>query len=305
MASILKSKNKKNSPAFESIYIYVLMIFVGYVFADLAILNIRQNTIPTKAAPAKARKLPPPQLKSASEYQSIISRNIFNSDGLIPDPLQSKEKDGGGENAEPVLSQLPLELVGTLVHVNPIKSLATINLKGKSQIKSFVAGDEIENMAKLVRVERLKAIFRNLNNGRMEFISIDTGEKVNFGVKYTPQGETGEIARAGNNFVLKRETLDKYLANFDEVITQARAVPHTPPGSGGRIEGFRILSIVPGSIYTTLGLERMDIIKKVNGDLVNSPAKAMELYNALKGSSDLVLEIERNGRVENFNYKIE
>ena len=60
-----------------------------------------------------------------------------------------------------------------------------------------------------------------------------------------------------------------------------------------------------GSIFEKLGLKRLDIIKEVNGEPIDSPAKAMELYNALKNTTRIDLGIERNGRLENFNYQIE
>jgi hypothetical protein len=37
---------------------------------------------------------------------------------------------------------------------------------------------------------------------------------------------------------------------------------------------------------------------------VDSPTRAMELYNALKGQNFIELEVERNGRNEQFSYNI-
>jgi general secretion pathway protein C len=48
----------------------------------------------------------------------------------------------------------------------------------------------------------------------------------------------------------------------------------------------------------------MDVIKAVNGEAVNSPTKAMELYNALRSENQISLVIERNGREETFRYNI-
>ncbi len=48
----------------------------------------------------------------------------------------------------------------------------------------------------------------------------------------------------------------------------------------------------------------MDVIKKVNGEDVNSPTKAMELYNALKTEGRINLSVERNGRDETFIYNV-
>ena len=57
--------------------------------------------------------------------------------------------------------------------------------------------------------------------------------------------------------------------------------PILSQGSGGQVDGFTLVDIMPGSIYEQLGLQRNDVIKGVNGEGVNSPTKAMELYKSL------------------------
>ena len=73
----------------------------------------------------------------------------------------------------------------------------------------------------------------------------------------------------------------------------------------GKVDGFRILNLAPGSIYDKLGLKRNDVIKGVNGEPVDSPAKAVQLYNDLKTSSSISITIDRNGRPETLNYSIQ
>ena len=40
------------------------------------------------------------------------------------------------------------------------------------------------------------------------------------------------------------------------------------------------------------------VIAEVNGEKIDSPAKAMELYSALKTSNDIKITVERNGKQE-------
>lgn len=84
---------------------------------------------------------------------------------------------------------------------------------------------------------------------------------------------------------------------------QARAVPNRDPNTG-EINGFRVLDMQPGSIYEQLGLQRMDVIKGVNGEPVDSIQKAMEMYNTLKNGSQVKLQIERGGKTDTFTYDI-
>ena len=60
----------------------------------------------------------------------------------------------------------------------------------------------------------------------------------------------------------------------------------------------------PGSIYEQLGLQKMDVIRGVNGEPVDSIQKAMEMYNTLKNGSQVKMQIERGGKTDTFTYDI-
>ena len=279
-----------------------LTLLLALMAADLGIIAIRDRMLPS-GAPVPARPPSPPPIKPGRfEYDVVTQRNVFNSDGKIP-PALGQTEETAPQDGEPVPSQLPLNLVGTIVHVNPARGVATIEIKTSNKILSFVPNDAIESLATLVRVERKKAIFRNLGSGRLEYIEIkdEAGLKIGMAKK----GAGPSIDQQGSTFTLKRSDLNKVLDNLPEVLQQARAVPNIVPGSGGRIDGFKILDIMPGSIYEKIGIQRMDIIKEVNGQPVDSPARAMELYNELKNSPQLSLTLERGGRLETNNYRVE
>jgi general secretion pathway protein C len=292
----------KSRPPFEFIYIYLFCLLFGYIIADLGILSVRDRMIPNQAPPkARPRQINLQASQNRDSYGGIVGRNIFNSDGKIPDPVGASNQPGGGNEGPPVLSQLPLALVGTLVHADPTRSVATVNIKGKPDNFAFTVDDSIENMGKVTKIERNKMIFRNSNTQRLEFIEIKKDNKLSFA---TPVKTNGEVVQeAEDTFSIKKTDIDRLTSNLPELLTQARAVPNMV---GGRLDGFRRLEIQPGSIYSKLGLKPNDVIKGVNGEVVDSPAKAMELYNALKnGSSSIGLEIDRDGRKQMLNYNIQ
>lgn len=302
------SRNPKNQrPPFEKWYAYILFVFVGYCIADLAILAYRDRMLPQSAPPSHPKSAQLESSVSRGVYNSITSRNIFASNGQIPEALVDKSKGAEAQKEEiPVPSQLPLNLIGTLVHSNPEKSIAAIEVKGKNQVVSYSPGKEIEGMASIIKVERQKVTFRNLNSNRLEYIEMKKdGNKVAFGSSVRAGGAGKEVMKTGdNNFSIKRADLLKYTNDLSSILMQARAVPNREPGTGN-INGFRILDMQPGSIYEQLGLQRMDVIKSVDGTPVDSPAKAMELYNTLKNSPKVTLQIERNGKSETMTYNIQ
>lgn len=297
-------RGPKDRPPFEAAYVYLLALLVGYWLADLGTLYVRPSLLPSQPPPARPQRMAKSTYTDPSRFQTVKDRNIFNQDGKIAPALTADGSEIPLADQVPVPSQLPLKLQGTLVHANPKRSVATIMISSKNSALPFMADREIEGLARVMQIERRRVIIRNLNNNRLEFIEIPRETAVTFGVKNpTVAGE--EVTRRGEfDFTMRRADILKYTANMGEVLQQARMVPNIVPGSGGKVDGFRFVAIQPGSIYEKLGFKPMDIIKRVNGEDVNSPTKAMELYQALKSESRLQLTVERNGREENFKYDI-
>ncbi|AHI05600.1 general secretion pathway protein C [Bdellovibrio bacteriovorus W] len=302
-------RNRKNQrPPFEKWYSYILFVFIGYCIADLSILAYRDRMLPQTAPPAQPKQRNISTQASKSSYSGIASRNMFSFTGQMPDALVDESKGTQTQQEDaPVPSQLPLTLIGTLVHSNPDKSLAAIEVRGKNQVISYSVGKDIESMANIIKIERQKVTFRNLNSGRLEFIEMKKdGGRLAFGSSRPAAVDNGqEVQKTGDNtFAIKKSDLLKYTNDLSSILMQARAVPNREPGTGN-INGFRILDMQPGSIYEQLGLQRMDVIKSVDGTPVDSPAKAMELYNALKNSPRVSLQVERNGKTETMTYNIQ
>lgn len=304
-------KLKKKRPAFEKWVSYLLFVFIGYVVADLLILSYRDLMLPNQSPPARPRKLLNDNSASRGAYNTVISRNIFSADGVIPDPLIAKGQDPNKvEEGAPVPSQLPLNLVGTLVHSNPEKSIAAIEIRGKNQTLSYTPKRNIENLATLIKVERQKVIIRNLNSNALEFIDMKAfgNQKVAFGASAPAAptaGSGGDVKAMGDNkFAIKRADLQKYLNDLSSILMQARAVPARDKVTG-EVIGYRVVDFQPNSIFSQLGIQRMDLIKSVNGEPVDTPQKAMELFNMFKNSERIKMSVDRGGRTETIEYTIQ
>jgi len=299
------SKGVKRLPL-EGVYIYLLVAFVGYIIADLSIIAYRPAMLPTEAPPTKiSNNRSRSRFTSKMNYQSISDRNILNSDGKIPSALASAEKKEVSTDGPASASLLPLKLEGTIVHINSKKSVASINIRNQNKTQILSVNDEIPRILRVTKIERRKVTFHNLANRRMEYIEIPKDIKINFGISSTETASTQEVEKRGEfDFSIKRLDLQKYTSNLSSILNQARVVPNILPGSGGRVEGFRFVSVNPGSIFEKLGFKSMDVIKSVNGELVNSPARAMEFYNTLKTANSIQLGVERNGKEETFSYSV-
>ncbi len=303
--SLFTPDKKGNRPPLEKWYGHFFTILIAYAVADVSTLYVRQYFLPNKppmAQPAQPLKT----IKRSSDfYQSIIARNIFDSDGLIPEPLT----DEGGKPSDniPVPSQLPLALLGTIVHSNPNRSVATIEIKGKNIIKPFVPEEDLEGLGTLKKVERKKAIFLANSTNRLEYIEIKLDQLIRFGksTSTTPQDPNAVVKKMGTNqFQIKKSDINRLTNDLPSLLRQARALPYRNPNTGD-IEGFRIIDMDDDSIFSQLGLQKMDIIMGVDGRPVTTATQAMQLYQTLKGNANSIsLDVKRGSDVETFNYTI-
>lgn len=279
----------------------LLFVLAGYLVADVGTLWARRFMLPTQPPPSKPKK--PHSFGPQGNYQSVVTRNMFNSDGVIGEPLIAKKRGEGHEELPPIPSQLPLTLIGTLVHSNPELSLAAIEVRGKNQIVSFRPKQQIESLATLEKVERMKIFLRNMNSGRLEYLEMKNAPKMSLkgGTKPAQQGDVKKVSET--EFEIKRADLLKHTSDLSSILMQARVVPARRGGSG-EIYGYRVVEMQPNSIYTQLGLQVMDVITGVNGTPVTNPQQAMELYQTLRNSSNVKLQLERGGRNISVDYKI-
>lgn len=306
MSRLFGLGKRGSPPPWEGAYPYLIALLVGYFIADYSVLSLRPSMISTQLPPARPAKMGNMAMNDRNQYNVITDRNIFNADGVIAPALSAGGTGSGQEDLPAVLSQLPLKLEGTMVHANPKKSIATVSMKSKNETKAVMVNDELEGLAKIMKIERRRLTFRNLNNNRVEYIDIPVEGTLSFGLQDKQHTvSTEDVMKQGEfDFAMKRSDLNKYLTDLSGVLNQARMVPNIVPGTGGKVEGFRFVSINPGSVYEKLGFKPMDVIKAVNGDPVNSPTKAMELYNALKSEKNISMQVERDGRLENFRYNV-
>ncbi len=278
----------------------------SYFLADLSALVIGDYLpSPSTSGPKPKLSSSTTQGRQSSDYPSVVARNLFSSKGLIP----GEDDQGGGAdpNAMPVKTTLPLNLIGTLIMSNPLHSLATIEDKSASQIYPVGIDDEVPGKLKVQTIESRRVIFVNKMSGRKEYVELPEdpdGPRLptRIGGGGMGGGNTAIERLAPSQFSVPRGEVDRALANFNKLLTDARAEPASD--DGGLPAGFKITQIIPGSLYDKLGIQNGDVISGVNGQLINDPGKAFELFNELKNSNHMELQIKKNGKQLNYVYDI-
>ncbi|MGC4113954.1 MAG: type II secretion system protein GspC [Myxococcales bacterium] len=217
------------------------------------------------------------------------------------------------ESQEAVKTSLRVRLIGTMVANLPEWSLANIE-DGNSKVTTvYMVGDKIQT-AEIIEIE-LKRVLIN-NNGRKEYIDDELGSgeghplpvpqppiTVASNTNPPPSSAVGAgIKETGaDTYEIPRDEINKALGNLNDIAMQARIVPAFKDGVS---TGFKLFSIRPDSLYTKIGIQNGDIVRRINGFEINSPDKALEVYTKLKESNRIEIEVDRNGSAVRKTYNV-
>lgn len=249
-----------------------------------------------RAAPvAAAPKDEPPPVLNVEKLAKLA--------GLpTPPPPVEATTEVVDENAAPVKSSLRVKLLGTLLAGLPEWSIASIQDLATTLTKTYMVGDLVQG-AEVLEIERSRVIIRN--GGKKEYIAGDGDVAPATVATTTPVNpvSTGNGIRAisENEYEVQRSEIDNTLSDLNKVAMQARIVPAF---KDGQAQGFKVFSIRPDSIYSRIGVQNGDVIRRINGYEMNSPEKALEVYSKLKDSSRIDIELERNGTPVKKTYNV-
>lgn len=267
-------------------------LFAAYFLADTVSLFTDSFVPEPPAVPAPRVTKRDEKRASIEDYNSILSRNIFNSKGIIP------EEEGNLANGPARRTNLPLNLVGTVVLADELKSIAAIEDKSQNMVFPLRVDDSIADKIRVTKIEHLRVYFVNKGTGHLEFVEISEDQPM-FGaaqnVKPLPAKKatgTGISQADETHYDIERGTVDKAISNLSEVLQQARAIPNF---ENGVPDGYKMLQIVPGSIYDQLGIKNGDVVTSLNGDPINDPGKAFQLFNELKTTTHIEVGVKRGG----------
>lgn len=269
---------------------------------------------------------------------TLEERKVFD---LRPPPEGEDSEDVDAEETETEVdttgqleeSELPIELVGTFVSEHPGSSMATLSISGENKL-GWVGTEFLDGQATLAAIAPRHIVVRegsSLKVVRLWAEKAATG-KAGRGAAGRKSASARGAARASSarattstkpanskssakkdiskgvkktgpyDYQIDRGMLDDQLKDLSKLGSQARVVPNY---RNGKYEGFKLVGVRPGSLYRSIGVRSGDVIKSVNGKAIDSPNKALELFEQLKSSSNIQLEIERRGQPKQLNYAIQ
>ncbi len=272
----------------------VLLIVLAYILASFTSAYVRSKLFILPSAGAgnatvQQKTMVSQVKKDQGYYTSIVERNIFNSSAQGLDEMTT---GGSGPVSK---TNLNAKLLGT-VSGSPEYAYAVIQLDSDTSV--YRVKDHLGN-AIILSIERKKVII--LHNGAKEELSMFEEGSPESGANSAPAGENIQQVSKGN-YVIPENQFKSATQNMGTLLTQARVVPNL---ADGRIDGYKIFAITPGSLYANIGLQDGDVIHSVNGIQVTTPESAMQLFQQLQNERRFTVNVSRNGQSMTLNYTVQ
>jgi type II secretory pathway component PulC len=107
----------------------------------------------------------------------------------------------------------------------------------------------------------------------------------------------------GTPGVIPRAELDQVLSASPGAFLQH--VDSEPKFQAGKFAGWKLVTFFPGDgRFAGVDLHAGDVVKRVNGNTVERPEQLMQVWQELKSSKELVVDIERDGRPRTLRWTI-
>ena len=222
-----------------------------------------------------------------AHYQPIMARDLFNTAKTVD------QKDTiNVEALQP--TQLNLKLWGTVAEENRTRAYAVIEDLQSRQQGLYRPGDAIQNaVIKLILREKV-------------ILSVDGKDEVlemaSVVVNAPPAKTRNRTAARGRSIRLERSFVNMATRDIGQLMNQVRIEQVL---ENGQPAGLKVTDMRPGSVFRRIGLRNGDVLIAVAGKPVQSVNDMAELYQSLKTSSRVEVQVKRRNRLQTITYDIQ
>jgi len=294
----------------------ILLTVIAYLGVTLfySIFDYRLDNLPKQEA---VKTIPIAQDtqkdKPLSYYEPIMERDLFQT--RAAQIITETKEDIDIEALEE--TELKLKLWGT-VSGSPESAYAVIE-DTQTRKQNLYRIDDVIQQA------RLKAIFRErvvlVVNGKDEILTMEKAQQtaavsrsISSPARSTvqrpiePESQVESESQAPTSAIrsqrvsLNRSMIDNAMGDVSKLMTEITITPHT--AEDGQQAGLALQNIKPNSIFRRMGLRNGDVLVGVDGERIESVDDALGLYENLKTSSEVQVQILRRGQERTIEYRI-
>jgi len=217
------------------------------------------------------------QPSTSADARAIVTAHIFG------------EADPDMEPATPVLEEIDnlqetrltnLSLKGTIA-ATPTEMAIAIIADGRDEEKVYSIGELVTSGANLHAVYADRVVLNE--NGVLTNLKLP---------KDFPEGSAPVNRR--NTTTTSRATTQAVVAQ--NVSRLADVIRPTPYFVNGQQQGYRVYPGRDRQKFAALGLRPGDLIKDIDGQALNDPEQAMQIFQSLDSADQVSVTVERNGQ---------
>ncbi len=277
----------------------IVKSFVSNFFANQTIGNVNLLLISKKF---RTQSNYPQQYYDPSNIEnSIVERNIFNITGEIPkedfefSPEELTSKNFYKVPCAPDSETLPVELLGIIYTGNSKTNLVTVQ-------DPDVQGADVYHENDPILDYNDYSVYRIVNSNLVEFrhgakkICRSLYEKEDKNIVEDFENNTPNSSNDdANAIVLTQEYVNEQLGTgLSKIVNSARIIPFT---ENGNVEGFKLFSIAPNSLFEKIGLMNGDIVTQVNNQKLTDPSKGFVIYDSFQYEHEITFTVKRGAQI--------
>jgi general secretion pathway protein C len=276
-----------------NIMVSILILVVIAMIASDVIAYKLSRTFP--ATFKKESTLEPTARRNElSSFSAILEKGLFG-------PATQGRLTPIAQTEGPIaVAPTDLVLLGTAIG-SFRETFAFILRQSTGEERVFRLGEDVFDIGPLVTVRRERVEIQG-RDSRITLLAPTEvpGEPAKTpGVPSQPGALASKVSPGG--YVIDQRALNAALENIGKAMTDARLLPNS---IDGKVEGFRVSEVKPGGIFAMVGIADGDTLLSINDYALDSPEKAMQTLNSLKGQSRIKLDLIRDGRPTTFTYDI-
>lgn len=280
---------KKHGGRLPRLLSVLLLVLCAYTAAKLLWLfltpapDLPKFTLVTKSGG-------PAQQQSPNYANQIAALHLFGTPEVKSQPQQPIEAPE---------TRLNLKLRGVFAVEDENKGLALIAGSSGPE-KMYPVGAKIPGNITLTSVYPDRVILQR--NGQYETLRLPETEGT--GMDFVPtrmetsmQGQSSSTGAQAPSRL--REIRRDFMRNPAKLAEMVRVAP---VNVNGQTTGFSLNALTDDPLFTELGFEQGDIIKRVNGIDLDSSAKGLRVLQQLRRAKQVSVTIERNGQQVEMNH---
>lgn len=282
-----------------------LFVLLGLACGHLAdtVLQMKLRPAVTAATGADPARVNPSAKTATADLNLILQNNIFDADNRSSAATMTRLPASAGGADAASAARADLKLFGTVVAGERSQALIEAN----KELKLYHLGDKVPGDGTIEEIQRNQVTIKNRDQSLTTLTLHEKGPLSNGRDSATGAAgsrvEEGDVRSVGENrWMISRSAIEAVRENFSD---QLRLVQMQPRTVDGKTNGFLVQRINPRSLLAKLGLQRGDVVIDVNNIRLDTPEKALQIFQQLREARQISVALERNGQPMSFAYEIE